>query len=624
MLLAVLVMAISISITPEGSIDAPAGAEATQTDSLVIAEDNFESDFKDEDSDGLPDDWEIAHFGSLAQNYGDDYDGDGLTNGDEYRYRSDPAKPTTYVSEGESIQAAIDTAVEGDIVLVGRGTFSGSPVQLNFHGKAITLRAAQGPGITWLNGSFLFNSNETNQTVIDGFRMEKKYPGTSPAVQIEGASPTFINCIFINNQGSPGGAVSIKGGKPVIDGCYFIGNGAKETAHSDPTGAIYITDRSEPTLVNCIFNRNNDSSKMSYATIEVRGRSVVDIINCTFHAEMVVLENDGAVVNVTNSIMRSAYETTQNKYYTIENIREGQTTIRHSNIQGCRMPGSPSAWYAPFGIDGGGNIDVDPLFASEDDLHLQAGSPCMDKGIVEGAPEYDIDGDRRARVDFLDMGADEVEPYDDDIPPEIEYFRGTPTSTYPCKGVELEWAVRDAETISIGPGVGSNLPASGTIYLYPKETTIYRLHAQTGNASSEKELTITVGGSDDMDGDGIIDGVEVCSCSQVNNPDTDDDGLSDGSEDANHNGILDANETNPCEADTDGDGMDDGWEVDNGLNPHLDDAQGDPDGDTFTNIVEHKGDTDPNDAKSYPRVTRFKFNNNGSMKASQWIVPPRN
>jgi hypothetical protein len=49
--------------------------------------------------------------------------------------------------------------------------------------------------------------------------------------------------------------------------------------------------------------------------------------------------------------------------------------------------------------------------------------------------------------------------------------------------------------------------------------------------------------------------------------DSDNDGLADGIEDANHNGIVDPGETDPHNADTDGDGYGDGAEVNAGTNP---------------------------------------------------------
>ncbi len=44
----------------------------------------------DSDGDGLPDDWEMAHFGSLAHAPNGDADGDGVSNLNEYRAGTDP------------------------------------------------------------------------------------------------------------------------------------------------------------------------------------------------------------------------------------------------------------------------------------------------------------------------------------------------------------------------------------------------------------------------------------------------------------------------------------------------------------------------------------------------------
>ena len=44
------------------------------------------------DLDSLPDDWERQYFGNLNQNPSDDYDGDGLTNLEEYNHGTDPTK----------------------------------------------------------------------------------------------------------------------------------------------------------------------------------------------------------------------------------------------------------------------------------------------------------------------------------------------------------------------------------------------------------------------------------------------------------------------------------------------------------------------------------------------------
>jgi hypothetical protein len=75
---------------------------------------------------------------------------------------------------------------------------------------------------------------------------------------------------------------------------------------------------------------------------------------------------------------------------------------------------------------------------------------------------------------------------------------------------------------------------------------------------------------DDVDGDGLQDGVEdkngngAVDPGETDrfNPDTDGDGIPDGVEDRNRNGRVDAGETSPLLPDTDGDGAWDGTDLD--------------------------------------------------------------
>src|SRR4029077_1854260 len=53
--------------------------------------------------------------------------------------------------------------------------------------------------------------------------------------------------------------------------------------------------------------------------------------------------------------------------------------------------------------------------------------------------------------------------------------------------------------------------------------------------------------------------------------------------------------TSDNSSDTDGDGMPDAWEVANGLNPNLNEANSDPDGDGISNFTEFQRGTDPYD-----------------------------
>jgi PKD repeat protein len=88
-------------------------------------------------------------------------------------------------------------------------------------------------------------------------------------------------------------------------------------------------------------------------------------------------------------------------------------------------------------------------------------------------------------------------------------------------------------------------------------------------------------GPDDIDYDGLLNEVETNTGIYVDETDTG---------------------TDPHDPDTDDDGLTDGWEVENGLDPNDgtgdNGAEGDLDGDGLTNIEEYNNNTDPNDADS--------------------------
>ena len=92
-----------------------------------------------------------------------------------------------------TIQAAINAAGAGDVVLVAPGTYFEADVDLS--GKAITVRSSGGPSVTTLNcgsagNGFVFQGGETSSTVVEGFTMR-----TTPllvggtAFLVDGASP---------------------------------------------------------------------------------------------------------------------------------------------------------------------------------------------------------------------------------------------------------------------------------------------------------------------------------------------------------------------------------------------------------------------------------------------------
>lgn len=75
------------------------------------------------------------------------------------------------------------------------------------------------------------------------------------------------------------------------------------------------------------------------------------------------------------------------------------------------------------------------------------------------------------------------------------------------------------------------------------------------------------GPTGDADADGLPNQLETATGTDPTKADTDGDGLLDGVEDANKDGVVDATETDPRKADTDGGGVADGQELTNGTNP---------------------------------------------------------
>jgi len=118
--------------------------------------------------------------------------------------------------------------------------------------------------------------------------------------------------------------------------------------------------------------------------------------------------------------------------------------------------------------------------------------------------------------------------------------------------------------------------------------------------------------NNDTDSDGLLDGEEVNNYNtEPLQEDTDSDGLLDGEEvntyntdplqeDTDSDGLLDGEEVNtyntdPLSRDTDSDTMPDKWEIDNLLNPLVNDTTLDPDNDLLMNVLEYQHGTNPQD-----------------------------
>jgi hypothetical protein len=188
---------------------------------------------------------------------------------------------TTFCSVGAgnrscaSIQEAIDSAHNGDVIELENGTYTGTGnYNIDFHGKAITLRSASGDPDScvidlWAQGGgrrgFIFQTGEGRESVLQGLTilngswnvayMSGQEPNGGGGILCSGTSPTIENCKFVSNgAASAGGALSCQSGaSPHIVNCHFEDN------HAVLGGAILATGGSSPEILSCAFVANRAS-----------------------------------------------------------------------------------------------------------------------------------------------------------------------------------------------------------------------------------------------------------------------------------------------------------------------------------------------------------------------------
>jgi hypothetical protein len=164
---------------------------------------------------------------------------------------------------------------------------------------------------------------------------------------------------------------------PKVINCTVSGNTA------NVGGGMYNNNVSSATVTNCTFSGN----RAAYSGGGMRSNTSPTVTNCVFWGD--------SPDEVRNDGLCSA------------------PTVRFSDVRGGLPEGT---------VDGGGNIDSDPMFVrppnpgpdgtwdrvDDDygDLRLQAGSPCINAGdLVVFAQETDLEGHARLLCGRVDMGA---------------------------------------------------------------------------------------------------------------------------------------------------------------------------------------------------------------------------
>ena len=228
-------------------------------------------------------------------------------------------------------------------------------------------------------------------------------------IGLESSAPTsdgstIINLTLItgNTADNYGGGVYVTYSYAWITNSVISGNTAAFGGGIRCMNSLAPATNNQPAIMNCILNNN----AADYGAGVDLYKSIATITNSTVYNNTAVegggIRNYSSSPVITNTIL---WSDSPSEIHVVS----GSISVGFSDVMG--------------GFAGIGNIDSDPLFVdpATNDLHLSAGSPCIDAATSTGAPVADLAGTARwddpatpnsgaGAVDYYDIGAFEYHP----------------------------------------------------------------------------------------------------------------------------------------------------------------------------------------------------------------------
>jgi hypothetical protein len=464
---------------------------------------------------------------------------------------------------GDAIQVSPGTYVENL-------NFLGKAIQvIGLQGPAVTVIDGNQAGSV-----VSFVSGEGPQSVLSGFTLQNGKASGSPGlrgggIRIENSSPTITGNIITNNTaGDGGGGISSSFSSPLIQG-NLITNNSQIPGWSGGVGGggVTIVGASAAQLLNNVISGNSWSASGGGVTLFAAGTPAVKnnfITNNSAFSQgggiWMVNYSDASIVQ--NVIVGNSAGTGGGVYWLVPSGRRGpflinNTVSGNNSAQGSAVfadgfdsqaklinnilistnnqntvvcgtmdasvpvflfndvtstGGQPYAGTCANQTGSNGNISADPQFvnAATGDYHLQVGSPAMDSGTSESAPDTDLDGVPRPAdgnddgVTAFDMGAYESQPVDLTSPvttattnpfPNAAGWNQTNTTvtlsaTDNRSGVQfVSYSLSGAQSAST---VNSSNPALVTITAEGTTIVGYSAVDNAGNHESPKSLVVNI------------------------------------------------------------------------------------------------------------------------------------
>jgi len=297
-----------------------------------------------------------------------------------------------------------DNRVSNDTGSMDGGAIYCSASQLSISNCAFTDNRVQGEYAVGFGGAVY--AKDQSQLELANCILQGNVATRGGAIHMSGDSQLMLhNCVLSNNTAS-GGAYSTGGGiylyesAAAVERCMITGNTAGRFG-----GGMYCADQSgDISLQNCLIAENSASYGGGAHFIGANEKSL-RLQNCTITGNTSSEQGGGIYVgipgggSVSLDLSNTVLWGNGGGSFHLIPFDSFRFDVRHCNIQGL-----------PETLEGNGNFDLDPLFATDDDYRLSNCSPCINTGVSSAnVPETDLDGHPRVVGTRVDVGAFEYQ-----------------------------------------------------------------------------------------------------------------------------------------------------------------------------------------------------------------------
>ncbi len=285
-----------------------------------------------------------------------------------------------------TIQDAVDASVNGDVIVLTDGTYTGTGnYDIDFGGRAITVRSESGDPKTCVidceatlsdnRRAFYLHSGEGSGARVIGLTLTGGRIMFGGGIYISDSSPTIEDCIFTDNYSLGGAGLTAEESGSSITDCIFYNNFADATG-----GGTYcyvstpIASTSDPVFTRCVFYANTADTYGGGAACE---DASPQFIGCTFYGNSAPAGGGlyafaGTAPQLETTIIAASAD---GEAIGCEDVTAAPT------LSCCDLHGNADGDWTDCIADqagGGGNLSADPLFcdAGDGNFTLRGDSPC--------------------------------------------------------------------------------------------------------------------------------------------------------------------------------------------------------------------------------------------------------